>query len=110
MSRTLSSQNCDPKVPVLSCPFVLSDQIDFNIDVAASCLGVRTNLIRFVRQSLSSRALDTRQADVESHAEEVTVVCHAQIHFSVDDQVSRQRNFPLAGRKRNRFFNAPATT
>src|SRR5215207_340864 len=67
-----------------------SDDPDRHVDVAASCLGIGADPIRFLDDGLSDLALGTRQADVEASAEEVPAVHQAQIHFGVDTCLGRK--------------------
>ena len=60
--------------------------------------------MRFIHQALSDVALHTRQADVEASAEEVAAVRQVQVHFGVDGDVGRQRDFLFAGHKPDRTF------
>jgi hypothetical protein len=48
-----------------------SDQTGHDVDVAGCCFGVRAGPVCFVRQGLRDCPLYTRQADVQSPAEEV---------------------------------------
>jgi hypothetical protein len=84
----------------------LSDQVDGNVDVAACCFRVRTDLVCFVDQGLSGSAIDAWKADVEPSTEELTVISDVQIHFGVDRDPGRQDGVPLSSRKGDRAFEA----
>ena len=88
----------------------LLNQVDRNVDVAAGGFGVRTNLVRFVDQSLGDFALDARQADVEASAEEVAAVREVQVHFGVDRDVGRQGDFSFARPQARSHFRSRPTS
>ena len=73
------------------------DQIDRYVDVAASCVGIRAQLVRRFHQRLSEFALQTRQADVETGREGVSAAGCTQVHFRVDCDVRRESDLLLAG-------------
>jgi hypothetical protein len=62
-----------------------SDQIDYEIDVAPSHLGIGAQLVRSMHDGLGDFLFEPRQADVEAGLQDVCTVHHfAQVHFRVD--------------------------
>ena len=70
-------------------PFGL-DQVDFDIDVPPCGFRIGTNLVRAVHKRLRHLMLQTRQADVETSLEKVTLVAQAKVHLGVNRKVRRQ--------------------
>jgi len=83
-----------------------SDQVDYDVDIAACCFGIRARLTCFIHQSLGDFPLHTGQADVKASLEEVSAVSQTQIDFGLDDQANRENDLPLAGCKRDGAFEA----
>jgi hypothetical protein len=67
-----------------------SHDIEGNFDVAASCFGVRTNLVSFFHQSIGYFGPDARYADVEPGSKEIAGVARVQVYFGVNGKVRRQ--------------------
>jgi hypothetical protein len=78
------------------------DQVDRDLNVAACGLRITAELVGRVEQVLSNLAIDSRQADIETSREGVSVACLAQVHFGVNGYVSRQLDLRFAGLDLNR--------
>src|SRR5260370_13905327 len=97
-----------PSANILAWPAVGSGsgQVDYDVDIAPCCFGVRARLMCFIHQGLGDFPLHTRQADVEASLEEASAVSQAQIDFSLDGQANRENDLSLAGCKRDGAFEA----
>ena len=66
-------------------------------DVAVCGFRVRTLQVRAVHDLLSDYVLDARQAGVEAGLNQMTPIGRAEVYFSVDGDVGRQRDLQRVG-------------
>jgi hypothetical protein len=87
--------HCELLDPVIGNDGRRSDHVDSNVNVAARDLGIGTGPVRGVRHRQCNAALQTRQADIETGAEEIGVARQVQVDLRVDREVGRKSDLIL---------------
>jgi hypothetical protein len=82
----------------------VSEDVDHDIHVVASGLGVRASLVRRVRERFRIGSRKAGQAHGQACAQEVLITQRIQIDFGIDGEIRRQRSIELARREAHRAF------
>ena len=73
------------------------DEVDGDVDIAASGAGVGAGLVSLFDEGLGDSAIEIRKRDVEAGGEGEVARGKAQIDFGVDDGVRGKLDLPLVG-------------
>lgn len=68
-----------------------SDESDRDVDIAAGGFGIGANPMRFVDEFLSEFPVNSRDGDVETSTQRVTLVGQVEVDFRVDRDLARQK-------------------
>jgi hypothetical protein len=71
--------------------------MDCDIDIPASCFGIRTVLFRCIYESLGDFKFKARKADVDAGLKKVAVLTIHQVHLGINRKTSRELDLTLAG-------------
>src|SRR6266550_1835507 len=81
-------------------------QVNLDVDVPSCGLGIRTRLMRAVQERLRDLTIHTRQADVKTRLEEVTIAASQKINFGINGDIGWQLHLHFL---RDKFYRAKET-
>src|SRR5580692_10865153 len=83
----------------LSYHRVCSYEVDYDVDVAARCFGIRAGLMRGIHDGLGQVARDAWNTHVKARPQEKSALSQTQVYLGIDGRVGRESDLHSAGRQ-----------